>query len=165
MHLGIRPVSRLVAGILVVLLVSACSAAGNTGEQAGGGTTTGGQAADAGTFAIAAPTDGATVTLPFEIQIDSSQPLGAPDTGDHHVHLYFDGDTSSADYDIVYGTSEQVTRQLAPGQHTITAALANPDHSLAGPTATITVTVGDGGDQLRRCGWRACYAERDTAGI
>jgi hypothetical protein len=34
-----------------------------------------------------------------------------------------------------------VTRDLAPGEHTIIAALANPDHSLAGPTQEIHVTV------------------------
>ncbi|HSL34153.1 MAG TPA: hypothetical protein VK871_10925, partial [Candidatus Limnocylindrales bacterium] len=31
------------------------------------------------------------------------------------------------------------------GEHTIIAALANPDHSLAGPTQTITIVVGEGG--------------------
>jgi hypothetical protein len=134
-----------VVGILVVLVAGACSAAGSTGGQGVGGTTTDGQAADAATFAVSAPSDGATVTLPFEIRFDSSQPLGAPETGDHHVHVYFDTDTSAADYDIVYGTSEQVTRPLAPGQHTLIAALANPDHSLAGPTSAITITVGGGG--------------------
>lgn len=51
----------------------------------------------------------------------------------------------SADYDIVYGTTWQVTRQLAPGEHTVTVALANPDHSLAGPTQQIRVVVGGTG--------------------
>jgi hypothetical protein len=45
----------------------------------------------------------------------------------------------------VYGTTWQVVRQLTPGEHTITVALANPDHSLAGPTEQIHVTVGDDG--------------------
>jgi len=72
-------------------------------------------------------------------------PLGEPESGNHHAHLYFDTDTASADYDIVYGNAWQVTRSLAPGQHTIIVALANPDHSLAGPTQRITVTVGAAG--------------------
>jgi hypothetical protein len=81
------------------------------------------------------------VTVPFDVQLDSSVELGEPETGNHHAHLYFDTSTDAADYDIVYGTSWQVTRELTPGTHTITVALANPDHSLAGPTGQITVNV------------------------
>jgi hypothetical protein len=44
----------------------------------------------------------------------------------------------------VYGTTAQVTRQLSPGRHTIIVALANPDHSLAGPTQQLSITVGEG---------------------
>jgi hypothetical protein len=120
--------------IAVALLVAACS----SGSQSGGG---GGQAA---TIGIASPANGAQVTIPFGVQLDSSVPLGQPETGNHHAHLYFDTGTDAADYDIVYGNTWQVTRPLAPGQHTIIVALANPDHSLAGPTQTITVTVGGG---------------------
>jgi hypothetical protein len=118
---------------IVAMVAVACSeaAGGNAGEQ---------------TIAIASPADGATVSMPFEVQLDSSVPIGKPDTGNHHVHLYFDTDRSAADYDIVYSTTWQVTRDLAPGEHTIIAVLANPDHSLAGPTQTIHVTVsGSGG--------------------
>ena len=118
---------------IVAMVAVACSeaAGGNAGEQ---------------TIAIASPADGATVSIPFEVQLNSNVPIGKPDTGNHHVHLYFDTDTNAADYDIVYSTTWQVTRELTPGPHTIIAALANPDHSLAGPTQEIHVTVsGSGG--------------------
>jgi hypothetical protein len=117
---------------IVAMVAVACSdaAGGNAGEA---------------TISIASPADGATVSIPFEVQLDSSVPIGEPDTGNHHVHLYFDTDTNAADYDIVYSTTWQVTRDLAPGEHTIIAALANPDHSLAGPTQEIHVTVSRGG--------------------
>jgi hypothetical protein len=118
---------------IVAIVAVACSeaAGGNAGEQ---------------TIAIASPADGATVSIPFDVQLESSVPLGEPETGNHHAHLYFDTDTNAADYDIVYSTTWQVTRDLAPGEHTITVALANPDHSLAGPTQQIHVTVtGSGG--------------------
>jgi hypothetical protein len=115
--------------IAVALLVAACS------SGAGGG-------ASGATIGFATPANGAQVTIPFDVRIDSSVALGQPETGNHHAHLYFDTGTDAADYDIVYGNSWQVTRALAPGQHTIIVALANPDHSLAGPTQTITVTVG-----------------------
>ena len=121
---------------IVAMVAVACSEAvgGNAGEE---------------TISIASPADGATVSVPFDVQLESSVPIGEPETGNHHAHLYFDSDTNAADYDIVYGTTWQVTRDLGPGEHTIIVALANPDHSLAGPTQEIHVTVaragGDGG--------------------
>ena len=117
---------------IVAMVAVACSeaAGGNAGEQ---------------TIAIASPADGATVSVPFDVQLESSVPLGEPETGNHHEHLYFDTDTNAADYDIVYGTTWQVTRDLAPGEHTIIVALANPDHSLAGPTQEIHMTVSGAG--------------------
>lgn len=133
------PVPRpkaLIAVSIIALVLAACGAR----TQAGGG-----DAATALTVAIASPADGGQVSIPFDVQLEANVPLGAPETGNHHAHLYFDTNTDSGDYDIVYGNSWQVTRSLAPGQHTIIAALANPDHSLAGPTQTITVTVGGSG--------------------
>jgi hypothetical protein len=118
---------------IVAMVAVACSeaAGGNAAEQ---------------TIAIASPADGATVSIPFDVQLESSVPIGEPETGNHHAHLYFDTDTDAADYDIVYTNTWQVTRDLAPGEHTIIVALANPDHSLAGPTQEIHVTVSaDGG--------------------
>lgn len=131
-----RPRGLLIGAALAVtvaLVAAACS----TGTPAGGSGAPGGDL----TIAISAPANGAQVTLPFEVQLQSNVALGAPETGDHHAHLYFDTGTDATDYDIVYGTTWQVTRPLSPGTHTIVAALANPDHSLAGPTQTITVTV------------------------
>jgi hypothetical protein len=130
------PIQRTaVLTLAIAFLVAACS----TGSQGAGG------AAQSMTVAFAAPQNGAQVTIPFDVRIDSSVPLGEPGTGNHHAHIYFDTGTDAADYDIVYGTTWQVTRPLAPGQHTLILALANPDHSLAGPTQTIMVTVGGGG--------------------
>jgi len=121
--------------IVLALVVGACAA-----NASGGGP--GGAAADgSATIRFASPMDGAQVTIPFTVQLESNVPLGAPETGDHHAHLYFDTSTDAPDYDIVYGTTWQVTRALTPGQHKLTVALANPDHSPAGPTQQITVTV------------------------
>lgn len=126
--------TAVIAGLVIAMVLAACS----TGTQAVGDDAGGGGAP---TIAIATPADGAEVSIPFDVQLESNVPLGEPETGNHHAHLYFDTNTDSADYDIVYGNSWQVTRSLAPGQHRITVALANADHSLAGPTQTITVTV------------------------
>jgi hypothetical protein len=119
-------------GLLIAAITAACAAqAGSDGSGA--------------SIGLASPTDGATVSIPFDVSIDASVALGPPETGNHHAHLYFDTTTDSSDYDIVYGTAAQVTRQLSPGPHTIIVALANPDHSLAGPTQQLSITVGEGG--------------------
>lgn len=127
--------SRRLIGLLTVivaLVLAACS------TQAGAAGT------NEATIAIAVPDGGASVQVPFDVQLEASVALGEPETGNHHAHLYFDTDTNSADYDIVYGNTWQVTRPLAPGEHQVTVALANPDHSLAGPTQSITIQVGEG---------------------
>jgi hypothetical protein len=133
LHFPVRNSKLLAIGVALAVAAGGC-APGAGGGDAGGAT-----------IGIVSPSDGDTVSLPFDVQLESSVPLDEPETGNMHAHLYFDTSTDSADYDIVYGTTWQVTRDLAPGEHTIIAALANPDHSLAGPTQEIQVTVGDDG--------------------
>jgi hypothetical protein len=127
--------NALHAGRVVGLLASLAlvAAACNAGSGAGGSSNA--------SIGFVTPSDGATVSVPFDVQLEASEPLGEPSTGNRHAHIYFDTGTDAADYDIVYGTTWQVTRQLTPGQHKLTVALANPDHSLAGPTQEITITV------------------------
>jgi hypothetical protein len=138
----LHPVQRstgLVAALAVVALVVAACGAGATSS----GGAEGGAAAGA-SISFASPSDGASVSVPFDVQLTASVPLADPSTGEHHAHIYFDTGTDAADYDIVYGNTWTVTRQLSPGQHTLIVALANPDHSLAGPKQQITITVGAG---------------------
>jgi hypothetical protein len=123
----------LAVGLVLAVILAACDA-GTRG-------TNGGNAS----IGFASPSEGDTVSVPFQVELESNVALAEPETGNMHAHLYFDTSTDATDYDIVYGTVWQVTRQLAPGEHTIIAALANPDHSLAGPTQEITVTVGEEG--------------------
>lgn len=120
----------------VALLAAACGDGGGTSDAAGAA---GGEMS----LAIASPADGASVTEPFTLKVSSSVPLGEPDSGRHHVHIWFDG--QEADYKINYTDSFQV-EGLPAGEHVLTAALANADHSLAGPRSEITVTVGGGDD-------------------
>ena len=94
---------------------------------------------------VVTPEDGASVSMPFEILAESSVPLGEPETGNHHLHFYFDTDINSPDYQIVYGNAAEVDRELTPGEHTIIVSLRNADHSDAGPNQEITVNVGEPG--------------------
>jgi hypothetical protein len=138
-----RPASRLRLLLLlgaVALLAAACGGGGlgygDDGAAAGGG--------DGMTIGITSPANGSEVTQPFTLKVSSSEPLGDPGSGRHHVHVWFDG--KEADYKINYTDTFKV-EGLPAGEHAITAALANADHSLAGPRSQVTVTVagGDGG--------------------
>jgi Bacterial Ig domain len=140
-----RPAPRLRLLLLlgaVALLAAACGGGGGLGGYGDDGTAAAGGAGM--TIGIVSPAAGAEVTQPFTLEVDASVPLGAPDTGRHHVHVWFDG--KEADYKINYTDTFRV-EGLPAGEHVITAALANADHSLAGPRSQVTVTVagGDGG--------------------
>jgi hypothetical protein len=119
----------------LALTALACGDDDDTAASAGGG-------GDGDmTISIADPGDGAEVEQSFDVSVDSSVPLGEPDTGRHHVHLYYDGNTAEGEYDIVYGTTATVDR-LDEGEHTIEAVIANADHSTTDARDEITVTVG-----------------------
>ena len=98
---------------------------------------------DAGmTLAIASPSDGEQVDVPFTVELDSSVPLGPTDSGQQHVHVFFDGDDS--EYMVVESDSVEIT-ELPEGEHVVNASLRNADHSPAGVETQTTVVVGDGG--------------------
>jgi hypothetical protein len=129
----------------LALLAAACSDDDDT--VTGGGDSGGGGGGDGDmTISIADPADGATVEPGFQVEVDPSVDVGEPDTGLHHVHLYYDGNESDGEYDIVYSADEPwtVDRDLSPGEHTIEAFIANADHSLTDASDEITVSVGEG---------------------
>jgi hypothetical protein len=119
--------------LALVLLTTACGKKNTPAASGAGGLT----------LTITSPKDAASVSEPFTMKVDSSVPLGDPSTGEHHVHLCFDGASCDKEYKLVYGNSFAVTG-LSAGQHTIEASLRNADHTSAGPTASITVTVTGG---------------------
>lgn len=134
------------AAAALVLGVSAC--AGDDGDDAA--TTSGG---DGGTSVeILQPADGDTISVPFTLEVDSSEELGTTDTGLHHVHIFFDGDDSS--YEVIEDDNRaprEITADspavegLEPGEHVLNISLRNADHSPAGADAEVTVNVEDPG--------------------
>jgi hypothetical protein len=136
---GRRTTRTLALALALAFVVGACDAY----AQGGGGGSSGG-VGDL-TLSVATPTDGAEVSIPFDVTLESNVALGPPESGNYHVHLFFDSDTGSSDYELVYGPTVQVTRELAPGEHTIIASLRNADHSDAGQSQTITVVVAGAG--------------------
>jgi hypothetical protein len=129
---------RIVVGIaLVALLGVAC------GESSAAGS------GDGVSVSIESPADGDEVKTPLEVEVTSSEPLGPTDSGRHHVHLFFDG--NSDEYQGVEDTSF-VVEELPAGEHTIEVSLRHADHSDAGASDSVTVTVAgtgsdDGGEQ------------------
>lgn len=120
----------------ITLLAAAC--AGGAGAGAGG--------SDSLSMRISSPEEGAQVSDPFTVTLDANVPLDEPSTGEHHVHLCFDGADCNveSEYALVYGDTFEVS-DLSPGEHTIEASLRNADHTEAGVSDEITVTVGGGG--------------------
>jgi hypothetical protein len=124
---------RLGVVLLAPLILAACA---NASTEAAGG--------DDLSLQISSPSDGASVSEPFTIEVEASVPLDDPDTGEHHVHLCFDGQSCDQEYQLVYGNTFEISG-LSAGEHTIEASLRNADHSAAGPTDSITVTITSGG--------------------
>ncbi|MEU2201737.1 hypothetical protein [Isoptericola sp. NPDC019482] len=119
------------AGAALALLAAGCGGDDGSGGGSGGMT-----------LEITAPDDGATVDVPFTVELSSSEELGPTESGAHHVHVFFDGDDS--EYQVVESDSVEIT-DLPAGEHEIDASLRNADHSPAGVETSITVTVGEGG--------------------
>jgi hypothetical protein len=135
----------VLGAVLAVLALFAAACSGDDDDDTVADSGGGGGDSDL-TISIADPTDGVTVEPGFQVEVDPSVDIGEPDTGLHHVHLYYDGNQSDGEYDIVYSADEPwtVDRDLGPGEHTIEAFIANADHSLTDASDEVTVMVGEG---------------------
>jgi hypothetical protein len=140
----------LVLAAALALVAAACggddgdTATAGAGDESSGGESGGGGGGDL-SIDLVSPADGDEVEVPFDVEVDPSVDIGEPDTGLHHVHLYYDGETAEGDYDLVYQPTFTVERDLDEGEHAIEAVIANADHSLTDARTEITVTVGAGG--------------------
>ena len=133
----------------LLLLPVALVACGNDEQAASGGGGGGGM-----TVSIAEPATGANVSLPFKVKIDAGVPLGPTESGEHHVHLWFDD--NAEDYLVVESNEAEVTSgltatlsgkpmPLTAGEHTLHVSLRNANHSAAGAENQLKVTIGSGG--------------------
>lgn len=136
------PPARQARGRAVVAVAALALLAGACGDDDGDTEASGGGGGDGLDITITSPADGEAVEAPFEVEVDTGVDIGEPDTGLHHVHLYYDGGDS--DYDMAFEPTFTVERDLEPGEHTIEAVIANADHSLTDARDEVTVTVGGG---------------------
>ena len=137
---------RTAVAATLLLAPATLVACGNDGEAAGGGG--GGM-----TVSIAEPANDATVSLPFTVKVDAGVPLGPTESGEHHVHLWFDD--NAEDYLVVESETAEVSggltatlsgkpMPLPSGEHTIHVSLRNANHSAAGAEAELKVNIGSG---------------------
>lgn len=133
-------------GAAALLAVAACgtSTPSASGGSSGSGGSSASSASNAGsnapTLTIVSPATGASVTAPFMLKVSSDETIGAPSTGDDHMHVFIDGSTS---YKLMYADQMKLTG-LKAGKHTILVTLQHADHSPVGPKATVTVDVTKG---------------------
>lgn len=137
--------SRILAllALLTGLMLAACNTEGATTSATG---------ADS-ELSITAPGENAHVQVPFTVKLTSDVPLAAPDTGEHHAHIFFDGDDSH--YILAYGDSIKINKLppgVGPGEHVLDASLRNADHSAAGVEAQVDITIGPAGAQTGQSG-------------
>lgn len=141
------PVPKLLmptAAVLALVLAGCGSDDSNTSTTSEGG--------DGPSVEIVQPADGDALSTPFTLVVDSSEELGTTDSGNHHVHIYFDGDDSA--YEVIesgngeeheIGADSPAVEGLEPGEHVLNISLRNADHSAAGAEDELTVTVDDTG--------------------
>jgi hypothetical protein len=135
--------TRALLGLLAVpvVVVAGCGEDSDSSDGSGGSEPAAGATLS---ITIDAPADGAEVAGEFEVDLSPSVDVGEPDTGLHHVHLFYDGKTAEGEYDMLFAPTAMVTG-LAPGEHTIEAVIVNADHSPTDARAEITVNVTGGG--------------------
>ena len=139
---------RLSALAAAGMLLAACGMGGGGGAYGGSGAGGGAGAAASPSgggkpkLTILTPKDGATVTAPVKLTYNTNVPIGPTDSGKDHVHVFLDGKTQ--DYTVVPMTTYMV-KNLPSGKHTIGVTLQHADHSPAGASAQVTVTVKGGG--------------------
>jgi hypothetical protein len=131
-----------VFGAMVLVGATGCAEDSADAGTGGGGNAAGGEQM----VTITEPAEGASVDVPFTLSLDSSVELGTTESGNHHVHLYFDGDDSK--YEVIESESMEITDAspavdgLRSGEHELNISLRNADHSPAGFETSVMVRFG-----------------------
>lgn len=123
---GMGKTPRLLAACTLLLAFGACDA---TPRAAGDDWLT-----------VLEPLPDATVAIPFKVRVKTRDALGAKESGNKHLRIWFDG--NQADHQISYGDTAQVNN-VPDGEHKMTVSLRNADDSDAGHWVEISLTVGD----------------------
>jgi hypothetical protein len=140
--------SAALATLALVGLLAACATEDadpdqeNPGGQPPAESAAPGDAEEA-TLEVMWPAEGETVTVPFEVAVESSAELGAIDDQLHHVHVWF-GDTSGQPLIV---ESDTTTIEDAPsGETTMIVQVHTFDHVPASEQVSVPLTVQGGSE-------------------
>lgn len=90
---------------------------------------------------ITSPVAGEVVTVPFQVTLEASVPLGSPADGLHHAHVWFGDDLES--YLVVEENVVEIN--FAPdGEQQMFVSLRNPDHTAAGVETSVPLVINGG---------------------
>jgi hypothetical protein len=134
----------LIAGAALGLLLATTAACGDEGGPpslpAAGG--------DA-TLEVLTPGEGETVTVPFEVRVDTDVTLGPIADEVHHLHVWFGDDQTN--FDLYVSDTVQITS--APnGATTMWVQVHTFDHEPASEPVGVPVTIEGGDDNGGRSG-------------
>ncbi|MPZ29113.1 MAG: hypothetical protein GEV12_22635 [Micromonosporaceae bacterium] len=143
-----RPFAAVAALGLAVALTAACGDSGDADPPAAQDPPATADAPEAGddiTLAVTTPAEGDTVTVPFEVSVDSSVELGAIDDQVHHMHIWF-GDTSGQP--LIIESDTTMIDDAPDGDTTMIVQVHTFDHQPASDQAMVPLMVegGSGGE-------------------
>lgn len=133
----------LAAALLLALVAAGCGddpALEGTAEGGDGGEGDAAGADDAPAVEVVAPSDGAEVEPPFDIEFEvSGVEIGPPETGKRHVHVYVGGD-----YETHYTVEPFTVTEAAEGEQAFRVVLARANHDELDVGDEVTLTVAGG---------------------
>jgi hypothetical protein len=140
----IQSILVLLAAVLFILAAGACATPAEPAEENdhAGESEAGDDPArvpnNGAVIEIISPEEGATFTAGEDIVVEVEVTDFTLNEDGSHWHVYVDGES----YAMVVGeTTTQVIRILDPGEHTITAYLANGDHEDLEDGGEVTITI------------------------
>jgi len=125
----------------LVTALAGCAQPEGDNDPAGGDPPAAGQG-DAPTLAVTAPGDGETVTVPFEVSVDSNMELGTITEELHHLHIWF-GDTSGQP--LIVESDTTMVENAPDGETTMIVQVHTFDHQPASDQVSVPLVVQGGG--------------------
>jgi hypothetical protein len=143
-----KAIRCFVASAAIGLLLATTAACADENDGDGGGPA---PAAGSGevTMEVLTPGDGDTVTVPFDVSVDTDVTLGPVADEMHHLHVWFGDDQT--DFDLYMSETAHITS--APnGETTMWVQVHTFDHQPASEPVGVIVTIEGGNDNGGRSG-------------
>jgi hypothetical protein len=129
---------------LVAALTMACGAEAESPAGAGASDDHATDEAEA-ELRVTAPTDGDTVTVPFEVTVEAGVDLGPIENDLHHLHIWFGDDPTDQEGFELHTSARTMVEQAPAGDQTMWVQVHTVDHQPVGDPVAVSVTI-EGGD-------------------